>query len=416
MNINCLEVNGDVLNVTLPDNQEGHILVSIFATQLDVLIANNQLPQTKVLKVNGSITLLLSYLITGKVIDFYEAIAFYVPYDINGYVVSVSKSDDYPVGSRIDAQTGNESNPQEPPFLINWSSDILMAEINNRVKVGGDMMVREAFEQLKKLHLPEEKGGLVKINGRCPVLVGSTIAAYLSQFYDAIAVCDPKLGTSDQDCYVVVVTKDREYPLGTTIKIDKPVEKRCKIVLCGPKNTGKTCLREGLKDNLHRLPDAPRSYVISGCPDGDGAWFHQTAQHDSDLARSLKDQWKRDFTPEFAEAKANQIKAIGVPILVFDVGGKISAENRIIMSKATHSIILVQSEDQIQEWQDFCDELKLPVIAIIISDYKGKEDTLISNSSPLRGRVHYLDRSVNVADRPTIKALAELLTHLCNNP
>ncbi|MGL5082698.1 MAG: hypothetical protein ACRC8A_14525 [Microcoleaceae cyanobacterium] len=41
-----------------------------------------------------------------------------------------------------------------------------------------------------------------------------------------------------------------------------------KVVLCGPANTGKTVLKEGLKLAILEHPDAPEDfYSISGCPD-----------------------------------------------------------------------------------------------------------------------------------------------------
>lgn len=61
-----------------------------------------------------------------------------------------------------------------------------------------------------------------------------------------------------------------------------------KIVLCGPPRSGKSCLRQGLKDAVRSIPGAPYPYVITGCPDGEGAWFQETVNHDPEVATACK--------------------------------------------------------------------------------------------------------------------------------
>ncbi|MBW4667362.1 MAG: hypothetical protein KME60_07985 [Cyanomargarita calcarea GSE-NOS-MK-12-04C] len=143
-----------------------------------------------------------------------------------------------------------------------------------------------------------------------------------------------------------------------------------KVAICGFANTGKTCFREGLKQALHQIPNAPKSYVVSGCPDGDGSWFSETARRDPDLANKLKAEYKAKFTQEFAQFKAQEFGSVSEPIFVFDVGGKISEENRTIMAEASHAVILVKDESEIVAWKKFCESLNLQV-AIIFSDYHG---------------------------------------------
>jgi len=41
-----------------------------------------------------------------------------------------------------------------------------------------------------------------------------------------------------------------------------------KVVLAGPPKSGKSCLREGLKQAIRRISGAPYPYVITACPDG----------------------------------------------------------------------------------------------------------------------------------------------------
>jgi CRISPR-associated protein Csx3 len=48
-----------------------------------------------------------------------------------------------------------------------------------------------------------------------------------------------------------------------------------KVVLCGPPHSGKSCLREGLKQAIRQIPNAPYPYVLTACPDGEGAWYFE---------------------------------------------------------------------------------------------------------------------------------------------
>ncbi|BCL38589.1 hypothetical protein [Nostoc sp. MS1] len=164
-----------------------------------------------------------------------------------------------------------------------------------------------------------------------------------------------------------------------------------------------------------QISDAPEYYFISGCPDGDGSWFSETARRDPDLAAYLKAQYKAGFTPEFAQLKAQEVRGVNIPIFVFDVGGKISDENRLIMSEATHAVILVKDEAEIEPWQRLCDELKLSVIAIVLSDFLGNNDVVVSKEPILRGTVHKLQRGEDVSQRPMVQSLAQILVGLCRN-
>ncbi|PSB02114.1 CRISPR-associated protein Csx3 [Merismopedia glauca CCAP 1448/3] len=257
------------------------------------------------------------------------------------------------------------------------------------------------------------KGGkLLKVHGRASVLAGCVIANRLAHLYGAIAVFDPKIGEPGLDKYVIVISHNSDQ-VGDILEISTEVKSNLKIVLCGSPNTGKTVMREGLKTALLQRREAPSSYVISGCPDGDGSWYSETAQKYPELAKELKAKYKDSFTPEFAESKAQAIESIQNPLLVFDVGGEKSPENEIIMSKATHAVILAKTEAEVKEWQEFCQKLNLPVLAILYSDLKAKADQIQSQYPPLlEGIIHHLERGEDVSNRPTIHALVDVLIQL----
>ena len=195
-----------------------------------------------------------------------------------------------------------------------------------------------------------------------------------------------------------------------------------KIVLAGPPRSGKSCMREGLKQAIRAVPGAPYPYVITACPDGEGSWFQETVNHDEDLAARLKADYKAKFTPEFVRRVAESVSNCTLELTLVDIGGIPSEENRVICKDATHIVLLAGNDpksgdawqDRLPVWRKFAEELGLTVVAEIFSDYRGAEDN-VGGASPdgvLRGSVHYLERGENVSERPMIRALAEHLIQL----
>jgi CRISPR-associated protein Csx3 len=184
-----------------------------------------------------------------------------------------------------------------------------------------------------------------------------------------------------------------------------------KIILCGPPRSGKSCLREGLKQAIRAIPGAPYPYVITACPDGEGAWFQETVNQDPALAATCKAAYKAKFTPEFVKRVADSVLDCSLELTLVDIGGITSVENEAICASATHAVILAGDLNKVAEWEEFCRKVGLTVIAEIHSDYHGTKDTVPvqSDDGICRGSVHHLERGEKVSDRPTIKALAEIL-------
>ncbi|WP_413167591.1 hypothetical protein ACL6C3_13030 [Capilliphycus salinus ALCB114379] len=188
-----------------------------------------------------------------------------------------------------------------------------------------------------------------------------------------------------------------------------------KVVLCGPPQSGKSCLREGLKQVIHALNrkgQAPYPYFITACPDGEGSWFAETARRDINEAKRYKANYKSDFTWEFTKVRAEWVRNSTEPLTVVDVGGKIDDKNRLIMQYATHAVIISRDLNLVADWLDFCGELNLKVIAILESDLHGTEDKLESEFPILRGSIHGLKRGEDVSNRPMVNKLAEVLLRL----
>ena len=190
-----------------------------------------------------------------------------------------------------------------------------------------------------------------------------------------------------------------------------------KIVLCGPPRSGKSCLRQGLKDAVRAIPGSPYPYVITGCPDGEGAWFQETVNADPALATACKAAYKAKFTPEFVRRVSDSVRNCSEDLTIVDIGGIPSAENEAICASATHAILLVGDLSRLAEWHTFCGKLGLRIIAEINSDYNGAEDVVpqLNADGVYRGSVHHLERGEPIASRPTVRAIAETLVAMVAN-
>ena len=97
-----------------------------------------------------------------------------------------------------------------------------------------------------------------------------------------------------------------------------------------------------------------------------------------------------------------------------DIGGRVSKENRRICAAATHAILLARTADQFADWERFCQELSIKVMARFISDYHGTADSWqVTSEGVLEGSIHRLERGEPLGDRPAIVQLARhILTQL----
>jgi len=102
------------------------------------------------------------------------------------------------------------------------------------------------------------------------------------------------------------------------------------------------------------------------------------------------------------------------PLVLVDIGGIPSAENREICASATHAILLAGDMERLPEWRAFCEDLGISVVAEIHSDYHGTTDAvpILGSDGVYRGSVHHLERGEPAHERPTVRALAELLVRM----
>ena len=420
-----IKLEAGILQVSFDKNKRvfGDCIVKDAEKSLQELISSGTLTGGGLLKINGRMSLPVSYTIAHTLGHLYSAIAVFDP-RLQAYVVVISTNPEYRLGDLIDAENNLKSHvateDSEYSFVINLKADnILKVGFNSKITANGDRIVKETAVQLDKLmDSGRLKGKLLKISGRASVLASFVIANKLAHCYGAIALFEPKEGNTGLDRYIVAISHNPDYRVGQTLDFESNYNchQNAKVAICGFPGIGKTVLRDGLQKAIrHKLDRADDFlYVVSGCPDGDyPAWISDTAKNNFELSEKLRKDYKaQNFTSELAQAISQGIQAIKNPLLLFDVGGKISPENEQIMSGATHAVILAKSETEVTQWQEFCQQLDLTIIAIIESDYCGTKDQIFSKSPILKGSVHFLERGQDTSSRSTIQALAKQIISL----
>lgn len=192
-----------------------------------------------------------------------------------------------------------------------------------------------------------------------------------------------------------------------------------KIVLAGPPRSGKSCLRQGLKDVIKEISNGEvYPYVLTACPDGEGSWFQESMNNDPVLAAKLKADYKSRFTPEFVQRIADSVKNLSLPLNFIDIGGVISPENEKICKDA-NGVIFICGETAVKneaiiEWKNFFTKLGIPIVAELYSDYKGNEDIVeeVGKDGVFKGSVHHLERGEKLTNREAIRDLAKFIINL----
>ena len=303
-------------------------------------------------------------------------------------------------------------------YQMELQGDTLRVGFNRTIRANGDRLVRDALVELERLQERVDlRGKLLKIDGAQSIAVAYTLSHKLAHLYGAIAILDPKIGKAGYKTYIVTSSHHPDYEVGDLVETEEPQIERTpiKLALGGPPHSGKSCLREGLKRRIMGTLNAPYPYVISACPDGEPAGMQEIHNRDPKLAQDIKQGTKGDFTLEYAEQTAQGIKSINGLITIVDLGGIPSAENKLILKECTHVVILAGDsaersyQDSLVEWESYCMDLDVPIIAKIHSDLNASSDHIDAESPVLTGTIHHLSRGADVSDRPMIRALAELV-------
>jgi CRISPR-associated protein Csx3 len=429
------ELVGKILQVGFGQPADNDRIVRDATDQIDRLIANGEMTGGEILCINGRASMPVCFAIAAKVGHIFGAIAVSDPkLGKDTFVVTITHSPTYQLGEvlrlDVEAELNNQSlakvsleNLADSEILENSSSffvklegNVLLVDFNRLQEVSNDRLVKDASAELDRLVASGElRGGdLLKINGPISAPVSYVISHRVSHLYKAIAMFDPKMSR-----YVVTSSHDSKYRLGDTIFFDELTNPaRVRVVLCGAANSGKSCLREGLKQALWNLKLQIYPYVITAQPDGDGCFTFETYRYDATYASELKQTLKsqsKGFMPEFVHLVAGWVRNASLPLTLVDVGGQISPENKLIMNEATHAIILSKTQAEIDQWRAFCQSFKprnLEVIAELHSILEGDGDRFEETDRLLTGEICGINRGVDLSERPIVKALALQLVAL----
>jgi len=104
--------------------------------------------------------------------------------------------------------------------------------------------------------------------------------------------------------------------------------KTMKIVFCGPPHSGKSVFLQGLTANTPH----DDYYLFRACPDGEGTWTYSNS-----AAAAMRR--KGSFTPEQVSWYVDKLRACDLaPVILVDVGGRMTEENRRIMSQCDRAV------------------------------------------------------------------------------
>ncbi|MEA5489644.1 MULTISPECIES: hypothetical protein [Pseudanabaena] len=426
------KLDGKILQVGFGQSADNDRIVRDATDQIDRLIANGEMTGGEILCINGRASMPVGFAIAAKVGHIFGAIAVSDPkLGKDTFVVAITHSATYKLGEVLRLDAENEQNIQSlikvsledseslgnsSSFFVKLEGNVLLVDFNRLQEVSNARLVKDASAELDRLVAAGELcgGELLKVNGPISLPVSFVVSHRVSHLYKAIAMFDPKMSR-----YVVTSSHDLQYRLGDTILFDEltnPV--RVRVVLCGAANSGKSCLREGLKQALWNLKSNIYPYVITAQPDGDGCFTFETYRYDETFASELKQTLKsqsQGFKPEFVHLVAGWVRNASLPLTLVDVGGQISPENKLIMGEATHAVILSKTQAEIDEWRAFCQSFKprnLEIIAELHSILGGEGDRFEETDNLLTGEIYGINRGVDLSDRAIVKALALRLVML----
>lgn len=183
-----------------------------------------------------------------------------------------------------------------------------------------------------------------------------------------MAVLEQPIGQSTRPNTEQESTEDLALDESTTALVNASLRDNTVVVLEGPPRSGKSVLRQAIKDAIRGLPseDNPNKfypYLITACPDGEGAWFQEAVAVDAEKAAELKANYKSKFTSAFVDRISSSVENVSLPLTFVDVGGITSKENEQICGTATHAIIVSSDPAKVAEWEAFNRSLGITTIA-----------------------------------------------------
>ena len=168
-----------------------------------------------------------------------------------------------------------------------------------------------------------------------------------------------------------------------------------KIVFCGPPHSGKTVFIANLID---KMPTNAYT-IIRACPDGEGTWSNNKNQKEIEIVRK-----KGKFTDSFINNACQAIDNQTNEIVLVDVGGVISKENKQVFQHCDSFVVLSNNEEKKNEWLQFGQSLGLDCVGCIDSRLEGQEE-IYSKEPYLQGKIVGLKRGELLNKSTVIESL-----------
>jgi len=171
----------------------------------------------------------------------------------------------------------------------------------------------------------------------------------------------------------------------------------------GPPNSGKSTVVESLVRALQNQGVDAESVDLD-------PWAPTLALIQGKITREERDRQKRqNITDADARKVAERFRSASVRhrVIMGDAPGGISKTSKIIYQEATHAILVCREDGQkdIETWKSFFKELKVDLIAIVISKLDGDEE--VTSNDLIHASLVKLEREPK--NTPAIAALASLL-------
>ena len=182
------------------------------------------------------------------------------------------------------------------------------------------------------------------------------------------------------------------------------MKNQIKVVICGSPHSGKTVF----VTSLYKMLPQKYTAIVRACPDGEGVFSNNEEQEQILLTKR-----KGEMSEDYIERVKNRIEKETAPIVLIDVGGLRSKENEKIMEKCDAAVILDKSQEDLEQWEKFCRNKNLEILAEIKSKRGQEEKSDISQFKPyIKANISNLERGQDKVEDITLLSLMKRITDI----